>query len=43
MKVALCNTPVLGYPQSGEKFIIDSDASNVGIGGVYSQVQDGRE
>jgi hypothetical protein len=29
-------TPVLGYPQSGERFIVDTDASNVGIGGVLS-------
>jgi hypothetical protein len=43
LKDALCTTPVLGYPQSGEKFIVDSDASNVGIGGILSQVQDGRE
>jgi len=31
--------PVLGYPRSGEKFV-DTDTSNVGIGGVLSQVQD---
>jgi hypothetical protein len=43
LKNALCTTPVLGYPQSGDKFIVDTDASNVGIGGVLSQVQDGRE
>jgi hypothetical protein len=42
-KDALCTTPVLGYPQSGEKFIIVTDASNVGVGGVLSQVQDGSE
>ena len=35
--------PVLGYLQPGEKFIIDTDASNIGIGGVISQVQDGSE
>jgi hypothetical protein len=43
LKNALCTTPVLGYPQSGEKFIVDTDASNVGIGGVFSQMQDGQE
>jgi hypothetical protein len=26
-----------------ERFIVDTDASNVGIGGVLSQIQDGRE
>jgi hypothetical protein len=30
-------------PQPGERFIMDTDASNVGIGGVLSQVQDGQE
>jgi len=43
LKKALCMAPVLGYPQPGEKFIIDTDASNIGIGGVLSQVQDGCE
>jgi hypothetical protein len=32
LKDALCTTPVLGYPQPGETFIVDTDASNVGIG-----------
>jgi len=40
---ALCTTPVLGYPQPGVKFITDTDASNIGISGVISQVQDGSE
>jgi hypothetical protein len=31
------------YPQPGERFIVDTYASNVGIGGVLSQVQDGQE
>jgi transposase-like protein len=39
----LCSAPVLGYRQAGIKFVIDTDASNVGIGGVLSQVQDGQE
>jgi hypothetical protein len=43
LKNALCTNPVLGYPQSGEKFIVDTVASNVGIGGVFSQMQDGKE
>jgi transposase-like protein len=34
---------LLSYPRPGEKFIFDTDASNVGIGGVLSQVQDGGE
>ena len=43
LKDALCTAPVQGYPRPGEKFIVDTDASNVGIGGVLSQVQDGNE
>jgi hypothetical protein len=33
LKGALCAAPILAYPQPGEKFIVDTDASNVGIGG----------
>jgi hypothetical protein len=40
LKGALCTAPILAYPQTGEKFIMDTDTSNVGIGGVLSQVQD---
>jgi len=43
LKKALFTAPVLGYPQPGETFNIDNDASNIGIGGVLSQVQDGSE
>jgi hypothetical protein len=43
LKGALCAAPILAYPQQGEMFIIDTDASNVGIGGVLFQVQDGWE
>jgi hypothetical protein len=42
LKDALCTAPVLGYPRPAE-FIVDNDASNVGIGCVLSQVQDGSE
>jgi hypothetical protein len=40
---ALCTASILAYPQPGERFIMDTDASNVGIRGVPSQVQDGQE
>jgi hypothetical protein len=43
LKEALCTAPVLGYPRQAEKFVIDTDASNLGIGEVLSQVQDGGE
>ena len=42
-KGALCTAHILGYPRPGEKFIVDTDASNVGISGLLSQVQDGSE
>jgi hypothetical protein len=42
LKGALCASPILASLQPGERFIVDTDASNVGIGGVLSQVQDGK-
>lgn len=43
LKKQLTSTPILGYPLPEGKFILDTDASNVGIGAVLSQLQDGRE
>jgi len=43
LKQALCSTPVLAFPQTKGKFILDCDASDVGIGAVLSQVQEGGE
>ena len=43
LKEALCTVPVLGYPRTGEKSIVDTNASNVVIGWVLTQVQDGSE
>jgi hypothetical protein len=43
LKEALCTASVLGYQRPGEKFIVDTDASNTGISGVLPQVQDGHE
>ena len=43
LKLALCSAPVLGFPRPGADFIVDTDASDSGIGGVLSQVQDGQE
>ena len=41
LKGALCTEHVLGYLRPGEKFIIVTGSSNVGITGVLSQVQEG--
>ena len=43
LKIVLCSTPILGYPQKEGIFIVDTDASNIGIGAVLSQVQMGEE
>jgi hypothetical protein len=42
LKEALCTAPVLEYPRPGETFV-GTDASNVGIGCVLSQVLEGKE
>jgi hypothetical protein len=34
LKRAVCTAPIIAYPQPGERFIVDTNASNVGIGGV---------
>lgn len=43
LKLALTTAPVLSYPNEGGKFILDTDASNTGIGAVLSQIQNGTE
>ena len=45
LKSRLTEAPILAYPSSNpaDKFILDTDASDSGIGGVLSQVQDGVE
>jgi hypothetical protein len=35
--------PVLAYPRDGCMYILDTDASNIGVGAVLSQSQDGME
>ncbi|CAK1600886.1 unnamed protein product [Parnassius mnemosyne] len=37
LKDSLCKTPILGYPDAGREFIVDTDASDIGLGGVLSQ------
>ena len=43
MKESLCNTPVLAYPNFELPFIITTDASQMAVSAVLSQVQDGLE
>ncbi|KAK3108932.1 hypothetical protein FSP39_019065 [Pinctada imbricata] len=43
LKQWLTEAPILSYPIESGDFIIDTDASNVGLGGVLSQVQNGVE
>ena len=43
LKEALLEAPVLVYPLPDDEFILDTDASNEGIGAVLSQVHDGVE
>ena len=43
LKRLLTTVPVLAYPVSEGEFILDTDASDVVIGAVLSQIQDGAE
>ncbi|UYV75940.1 K02A2.6-like [Cordylochernes scorpioides] len=43
LKEMLVAAPILAYPRPGDSFILDKDASNTGIDGVLSQVQEGSE
>jgi len=43
LKKRLITSPILSFPTSDGQFILDTDASNHGIGAVLSQVQGGTE
>ncbi len=43
MKDALCKAPVLAYQDPDVPYVVDTDASNLAIGAVLSQVQDCEE
>ena len=43
LKTALITAPVLAYPSAEDQFVLDTHASDDGIGAVLSQVQGGDE
>ncbi len=43
LKEALCKGPVLAYPDPDIPYVVDTDANNLAISAVLSQVQDGEE
>lgn len=43
VKIRLTTAPILSYPTRDGQFILDTDASNVCIGAVMSQIQEGEE
>ena len=40
LRRCLCTAPVLAFPRFDQPFLLDTDASNSGIGGVLSQLDD---
>ena len=43
LKQALCSAPILSFPREEGNFVLDTDASALGVGGILHQVQDGEE
>ena len=43
LKQCLISAPILGYPDTNETFILDTDASGFGVGSVLSQIQNDKE
>ena len=41
LKAALCQQPILKSPNFDKKFILQTDASDIGVGAVLSQLDDG--
>jgi len=43
LKEILISSPVLAMPRDGDPFVLDTDACDISIGAVLSQVQDGHK
>lgn len=43
LKQKLVDEPILQYPNFSQQFVLTTDASNVGIGGVLSQIKDSKD
>ena len=43
LQQCLISAPIPSYPKDESRNIVDTDASNVGLGGALSQLQDGEE
>ena len=43
MKQLLTKASILGYPTADDPFVVDTDASLVGVEAVLTQIQDGKE
>lgn len=43
LKKLLVSSPILSYPNNNDTFVLDTDASNDGIGAVLSKIQNGEE
>ena len=43
LRASLIDAPILEFPTETGQYVLDTDASNFGLGGVLSQIQDDRE